>query len=724
MVGGNCAIHGFDRAGRDVYWTVTGDNVTAMALVDVDDDGQNELVVGGEDNEIQVFKRDAIVLELHETDRVTCLTALTGPMFAYALANGTVGVYRTNGERLWRIKSKNQAVSLLGLDVNEDGQAELLTGWTNGKMDIRVATTGEVLYREHFKTSVAGIMAADYNMDGQIEVIVCTVAGEVFGYQLGNQAEQQQMLNANFEAEAIRELMRRRQTLQQELRNYEENSRIQTLADPLMINRGKVLNEVGDSFGAIPAATRLKSSLRLKLSPDTESGHIELKLETTNDTEIRAAICFAEGIFRNESIVVYPLEEDVRSDILIELRPPKDVSIDLHLKALIGYRSSQHYHVFEISRHLPRFSMFGLVNYYNMSERAEDMHADSQRTMMCEINQAHEPSISAGDNNSWNIDVNGQSSPRDQSLDQQQQLPFPSTTFTSLRLDIVKPSSYVIISVPEPLSRVIEWINLNFLLINEIDATEEERRFEFISLRDRKPLVLEIYRSNGKRSLASNYQRLSQNPSFEYYDSEAGINLTQPPVIRSDSEANRVVIFSDSIDIAGDCVQSLANDFLALPALACTKAHFPSEMERLKTLVEQIEDIQNVRQHLMAEVADSANLVRSLVVQAENARLIEEYGPMRTLYGELGALNRDMLREHRIRCQNHVDLVDSLKQINVIIQRASNLRGEHNLNNRTSLGQCECDLMSLPVHTSGHLQDDAHQRLSRGDQTEKLWTTL
>ena len=45
MIGGNCAIHGFDRDGNDAYWTVTGDNISAMALVDIDNDGQNEVGV-------------------------------------------------------------------------------------------------------------------------------------------------------------------------------------------------------------------------------------------------------------------------------------------------------------------------------------------------------------------------------------------------------------------------------------------------------------------------------------------------------------------------------------------------------------------------------------------------------------------------------------------------------------------------------------------------------
>lgn len=49
---------------------------------------------------------------------------------------------------------------------------------------------------------------------------------------------------------------------------------------------------------------------------------------------------------------------------------------------------------------------------------------------------------------------------------------------------------------------------------------------------------------------------------------------------------------------------------------------------------------------------------------------------MKQIYNDLSMLNREILREHTIRCQNHQDLVDSLKQINVIIQRASNLRSK------------------------------------------------
>lgn len=50
-----------------------------------------------------MFRDDVIVAEITETEAITALCPLTQDCFAYALANGTIGVYRGT-ERLWRIK--------------------------------------------------------------------------------------------------------------------------------------------------------------------------------------------------------------------------------------------------------------------------------------------------------------------------------------------------------------------------------------------------------------------------------------------------------------------------------------------------------------------------------------------------------------------------------------------------------------------------------------------
>lgn len=76
ILGGNCSIMALDRAGEEVLWTVTGDNVTSIELLDFNVDGYNELIVGSEDFDIRVFKDDEIVCEMSETEVHMTLTRL------------------------------------------------------------------------------------------------------------------------------------------------------------------------------------------------------------------------------------------------------------------------------------------------------------------------------------------------------------------------------------------------------------------------------------------------------------------------------------------------------------------------------------------------------------------------------------------------------------------------------------------------------------------------
>ena len=49
-----------------------------------------------------------VVSETTETERIVALSPLRGQSFAYALANGTTGVYEQPGNRRWRVKSKHE----------------------------------------------------------------------------------------------------------------------------------------------------------------------------------------------------------------------------------------------------------------------------------------------------------------------------------------------------------------------------------------------------------------------------------------------------------------------------------------------------------------------------------------------------------------------------------------------------------------------------------------
>lgn len=68
--------------------------------------------------------------------------------------------------------------SLEKYDLDGDGKEELITGWSNGKIDARNSMTGEVIFRDILSTSIAGIVIGDYRRAGKSQMIVVSITGE------------------------------------------------------------------------------------------------------------------------------------------------------------------------------------------------------------------------------------------------------------------------------------------------------------------------------------------------------------------------------------------------------------------------------------------------------------------------------------------------------------------------------------------------------------------
>ncbi len=276
-------IQGFDYEGTEQFWTVSGDTVTSMTILDFNKDGTQELVVGSDDFQIRVFQNEEIITEITETEKVNKLKALGGNKFGYGLSNGTVGVYEGT-ERVWRGKTKHDLTSLESFDLDGDGVNEIACGWSSGKFEVRSDKTGEVIYRDAFGAAIAGIVTADYRGDGCNQIICVSAQGEVRAYTQAPPELRGNLMGKRVDEEVMKDLNQQKQQLLQELHNYESNLAAANKNDT----------------GVIPKTTQV--FVALEMNPKEKC--IDL-LVSTNHPEaiIRGVVLISEQIFTDESYV-------------------------------------------------------------------------------------------------------------------------------------------------------------------------------------------------------------------------------------------------------------------------------------------------------------------------------------------------------------------------------------------------------------------------------------
>ena len=335
------------------------------------------------------------------------------------------------------------------------------------------------------------------------------------------------VVDIGVEQENLRELINRRQNLLLELRNYEQNKSISA----------KQSVDPGKGMGVIPAQTQLLTSLSINSESEEKDPHVEITLTTSNDTVIRGVLIFAEGIFDGECHVVHPRDQAVSQAIVIPVFPPRDVPVDLHIKAYVGYKGNKNFHVFELTRQLPRFAMY------------------------------------------CRVDANGHPiSPTKRRSPEPPVEPVP------------EPKGHVTFQVSERPARVAMWINQNFLLGEELE-----------------PSVVSSpgATGGGQASLHLIFNCLRVKNQYFFFEMNPD---------------GKITIRCDNMDFCGDVVQALA-EYLGLDDLKST-CDFPEDCNKLDKLLETADELQTVRQRLSAEMADNSGIIRTLIVRAEDSRLM------------------------------------------------------------------------------------------------------
>merc|ERR1719159_1588712 len=118
--------------------------------------------------------------------------------------------------------------------------------------------------------------------------------------------------------------------------------------------------------GVIPTDTRLKVSLK----SNKMQGTVELHLQTTNYSVIRAVVIFAEHLFDGEACMLHPIPPS--NNVIVQIAPSKDVQTMMSIKAMAGLSSnSLQYHVFEVNYVMPKFAMYHFVEAHQLPKKPE-----------------------------------------------------------------------------------------------------------------------------------------------------------------------------------------------------------------------------------------------------------------------------------------------------------------------------------------------------------------
>ena len=161
LTGGESSITGFDKTGSEVYWNVSSDAVNAICFVDLIGKNYDQIVVGTTDQEITIYDHEELIDARTEVSQIALLTRVGPDQMAYALQNGTIGVYQRLN-RLWRVKSKSTATCQCFYKPNQS----LLTGWESGRWEMRRMASGEIIYKSQIECAVAKVVAHSFSNDG------------------------------------------------------------------------------------------------------------------------------------------------------------------------------------------------------------------------------------------------------------------------------------------------------------------------------------------------------------------------------------------------------------------------------------------------------------------------------------------------------------------------------------------------------------------------------
>lgn len=659
LCGGNCSIQGFDATGEDQYWTVTGDNVCSMCLVDITGEGTNQLIVGSEDFDLRVFHDTDLLYEFSENEAVTGLCALGPRSFAFAQSNGTIGYYMVDSKK-WVKKMKQAANVIHAFDYNFDGVPELVTGWSDGRVDVRSERDGTVLFKDVFTSPIAGIVDADYRLDRTNNLIVAATDGDVRGYlpigvvanaQLPAPSSSQNQpyypssmspstpRKAQFSASGP-ERSKHQSPLKANDASYAQSPKAKRANEPEAQPSPKQPRANDPNLQASAVAQSHSSPQARMAAAQVQAPNIPLAVNKAVEESI-----LQELVQRKVDLALEIQALETQANMLAQVEAERQAQGRKGVKAPAPVLPAPAEMIFELQ---PIRGPSGEDCFVQVTVKTNSAFLIRCIVISCEglfLGEnlvVHPPAGSVSDtckfpirpmkNQPYDLQLRIMTGTKTSHCMYVQEETIGLPRFCCFKTEDASnvPPCFVRFTLnPIQLDRIKGWLQTEFLLEPEVISSVDISKIGLRDMRTSFPLVMNF-------------------TNTESY------------------------IRTNDFDLMGDLIQSMA-EALKIEELS-TYANVPPHVDAIKELLEKVDQQHSVRQRLTAEMADHSSFIRSLVVRAEDSRELGDLLSMKQSFLQLYDLNKDLINAYNIRCNNHTDLLGTLKIVNQYIQKAGRLR--------------------------------------------------
>jgi Bardet-Biedl syndrome 2 protein len=314
-VGSNCALLGYDFNGNEVFWTVTGDIVTAMCELVWNKD--KCLVAASADLMIRIFRGEESVHERRLKSKVDIIRALGPNKYVMGFDNGSVTV--VDGlQKLWDVAIEGELVGLQVVDFLGVGKPGIIYSTTDGLIGVLDIDHGRNVFSDQTGLKISGLHKIDFKNDGHMCLLVISSGGSIRVF-MPNRTE-----GLGAEARQAFDLKQAQPTL------IKEKERLLRREYEL----GRELFSIGGK-GQTSGLPVQKVQVTFTLGQRPDLGGSELHLVTNPPTPIHGAVIESKTSSGGD-LVLFEANEPIESEQRIVWKIPDDSIGELKIDVFAG----------------------------------------------------------------------------------------------------------------------------------------------------------------------------------------------------------------------------------------------------------------------------------------------------------------------------------------------------------------------------------------------------